>query len=102
GRERLPSTSPASFARPAGEERAFVLDMATTVVARGRVVLYAKQGLPIPEGWAVDAEGRPTTDATAALSGLLAPVGGYKGYGLSLAIDLLSGILTGANYGRHF
>jgi LDH2 family malate/lactate/ureidoglycolate dehydrogenase len=102
GREKRLSTSPISFAVPAGEERAFVLDMATTVVARGRVVLYEKQGLPIPEGWAVDEEGRPTTDAAAALRGLLAPVGGYKGYGLSLAVDLLSGVLTGANFGGHF
>jgi LDH2 family malate/lactate/ureidoglycolate dehydrogenase len=102
GRDKLLSTSPISFAVPAGEERPFVVDLATTVVARGRIVLYAKQGLPIPEGWAVDAEGRPTTDADAALQGLLAPMGGYKGYGLSLAVDLLSGVLTGANYGGHF
>jgi len=53
------STSPLSIAVPAGEELPFVLDMATTVVARGRIVLHAKQGLPIPEGWAVDEEGRP-------------------------------------------
>jgi LDH2 family malate/lactate/ureidoglycolate dehydrogenase len=102
GRDKLLSTSPISFAVPAGEERPFVVDLATTVVARGRIVLYAKQGLPIPEGWAVDAEGRPTTSAEAALSGLLAPMGGYKGYGLSLAVDLLAGVLTGANYGGHF
>jgi LDH2 family malate/lactate/ureidoglycolate dehydrogenase len=102
GRERILSTSPISYAVPAGEERAFVLDLATSVVARGRIVLYAKQNLPIPEGWAVDEEGRPTTDASAALRGLLAPMGGYKGYGLSLAVDLLSGVLTGANFGKHF
>jgi LDH2 family malate/lactate/ureidoglycolate dehydrogenase len=102
GREALLSTSPISFAVPAGDEAPFVLDMATTVVARGRVVLHAKQNLPIPEGWAVDAEGRPTTDAAAALSGLLAPMGGYKGYGLSLAVDLLAGVMTGSNFGGHF
>lgn len=79
-----------------------VLDLATTVVARGRILLYAKQNKPLEPGWAFDENGRPTTDAPAALKGLLAPIGGYKGYGIALAIDLLCGVLTGSSYGAHF
>lgn len=102
GRKPMLSTNPISFALPAGEEPPVVLDMATTVVARGRIVLYAKQNKPLEPGWAFDEMGRPTTDPHAALKGLLAPIGGYKGYGLSLVIDLLSGVMTGANFGAHF
>ena len=79
-----------------------VLDLATTVVARGRIMLYAKQNKPLEPGWAYDEQGRPTTDAQAALKGLLAPIGGYKGYGIALAIDMLCGVLTGSSFGAHF
>jgi LDH2 family malate/lactate/ureidoglycolate dehydrogenase len=102
GRKPMLSTNPISFALPAGEERPMVLDLATTTVARGRIVLYAKQNRPLEPGWAFDDRGVPTTDAQTALKGLLAPIGGYKGYGLSLVIDLLCGVMTGANYGAHF
>lgn len=102
GRKPMLSTNPISFALPAGEERPVVLDLATTTVARGRIVLYAKQNLPLEPGWAFDDRGVPTTDPHKALKGLLAPIGGYKGYGLSLVIDLLCGVMTGANYGAHF
>jgi LDH2 family malate/lactate/ureidoglycolate dehydrogenase len=78
------------------------LDMATTVVARGRINLYAKQNKPLEPGWAIDESGVPTTDPHAALKGLLAPIGGYKGYGIMLAVDFLCGVLTGSNYGTHF
>lgn len=102
GRTPLLGTNPISWAIPAGEERPVVLDLATTVVARGRIMLYAKQNKPLEPGWAFDERGLPTTDPHAALKGLLAPIGGYKGYGLALVIDLLSGVLTGSNYGGHF
>lgn len=95
-------TNPLSYALPAGEEKPVVLDMATTVVARGRVLLYAKQGIPLEPGWALDERGVPTLDPKVALKGLLAPIGGYKGYGLALIVDLLCGVMTGANYGTHF
>lgn len=95
-------TNPFAIAVPAGKMRPVVLDIATTVVARGRIVLFAKQGLPLEPGWAFDDRGRPTVDAQAAMKGLLAPIGGHKGYGIALAIDLLCGVLTGANYGAHF
>ncbi len=95
-------TNPFAVAIPAGRELPVVLDLATTVVARGRINLYAKQDKPLDPGWAFDERGVPTTDPHAALKGLLAPIGGYKGYGIALAIDFLCGILTGSNYGAHF
>jgi LDH2 family malate/lactate/ureidoglycolate dehydrogenase len=102
GRTAMLGTNPFAIAIPAGQEQPMVLDLATTVVARGRVLLYAKQNKPLEPGWAFDAQGRPTTDAQAALKGLLAPIGGYKGYGIALAIDMLCGVMTGSSYGAHF
>jgi LDH2 family malate/lactate/ureidoglycolate dehydrogenase len=72
--------------------------MAVSTVARGKIRLAALKGEKIPEGWAFDEEGNPTTDAAAALRGSLAPIGGPKGYGLALALDLLCGLITGSNY----
>jgi LDH2 family malate/lactate/ureidoglycolate dehydrogenase len=102
GRTPMLGTNPFAVAIPAGRERPMVLDMATTVVARGRIILHAKQGMPLAPGWAYDAEGRPTTDPQQALRGLLAPLGGTKGYGIALAIDMLCGVMTGAGFGTHF
>ena len=102
GRTPMLGTNPFAIAIPAGDERPVVLDLATTVVARGRILLYAKQNKPLEPGWAFDERGRPTVDPQAALKGMLAPIGGYKGYGISLAVDLLCGVLTGSNYGAHF
>jgi LDH2 family malate/lactate/ureidoglycolate dehydrogenase len=102
GRTAMFGTNPFAVAIPAGRELPVVLDLATTVVARGRINLYAKQAKPLEPGWAFDERGVPTTDPDAALKGLLAPIGGYKGYGIALAIDFLCGILTGSNHGAHF
>ncbi len=102
GRTALFGTNPFAVAIPADRELPVVLDLATTVVARGRINLYAKQDRPLEPGWAFDDRGVPTTDPHAALRGLLAPIGGYKGYGIALAIDFICGILTGSNYGAHF
>ena len=102
GRTAMFGTNPLAVAIPAGRELPVVLDLATTVVARGRINLYAKQDKPLEPGWAFDERGIPTTDPHVALKGLLAPIGGYKGYGIALAIDFLCGILTGSNYGAHF
>jgi len=102
GRAPMLGTNPFAIAIPAGQEQPMVLDLATTVVARGRIMLYAKQNKPLEPGWAYDEKGLPTVDPHAALKGLLAPIGGYKGYGISLAVDFLSGVLTGSNYGTHF
>ena len=102
GCQAMFGTNPFAIAIPGGQERAVVLDLATTVVARGRIVLHAKQDKPLEYGWAFDHRGVPTTDPHTAMKGLLAPIGGYKGYGIMLAVDLLCGVLTGSNYGTHF
>ena len=102
GRTAMFGTNPFAVAVPAGRELPVVLDLATTVVARGRIILHAKEDKPLEPGWAFDERGNPTTDPHAALRGLLAPIGGYKGYGIMLAVDLLCGVLTGSNYGAHF
>jgi LDH2 family malate/lactate/ureidoglycolate dehydrogenase len=73
--------------------------MGTSVASRGKILLAEKFSQPIPDGWATDKDGRPTTDARAALDGLLLPFGGYKGYALSVMITLLGGALTGAGIG---
>ncbi|NLE75484.1 MAG: Ldh family oxidoreductase [Chloroflexi bacterium] len=99
-------TNPLTVAVPAGEERPFVLDMATSVVSHGKIATRHEQGLPLPLGWGLDGKGRPTTDGHQVLNGgSILPLGGleetsgYKGYGLSMLVDLLCGPLTGSLFG---
>lgn len=92
-------TNPYAYGVPAGERRPIILDMATSIVARGKIILAAERGDQIPEGWAVDKQGNPTTDAREALEGSVLPFGGPKGYALSLMIDIMAGALTGAGFG---
>lgn len=94
-------TNPLAVAVPTMHEPPYILDMATSVVARGKIIVAAQKGEPIPEGWAVDKAGRPTTDANAALEGAVLPLGGAKGYGISMFIDIFSGIMTGAGFGKY-
>jgi LDH2 family malate/lactate/ureidoglycolate dehydrogenase len=94
-------TNPLAIGVPAGEELPFLLDMATSVVARGKIIVAAQKGEPIPLGWAIDKAGNPTTDALQALEGSVLPLGGPKGYAISMFIDILSGVLTGAGFGRY-
>lgn len=93
-------TNPISYGFPNGEEPVIV-DMSSSTVARGNIILAAKEGRSIPEGWAIDKEGKPTTDAKAALQGSVLPVGGAKGYALALAVEIMSGIISGSAYGTH-
>ncbi|MBI3142310.1 MAG: Ldh family oxidoreductase [Bacteroidetes bacterium] len=106
GKERLLGTNPICLGIPAGQYPPFVLDMATTVVANGKLEVAARKGVNIPLGYAQDAEGNPSTDPTILTQGgSMVPLGGslahssYKGYGLGAAVDILSGVLSGANYG---
>ncbi len=101
GKKGFLGTNPLAIAVPAGEERPFIFDMATSVVARGAVILAAKRGDPIPITWSLDAEGVPTTDSKAALGGAVLPLGGHKGFGLAMAIDIMAGILGGGPFGPH-
>ena len=109
GRVPKLSTNPISFAAPAGRHAPFVLDMATTTVAVGKVRIASRWGKPIPAGWALDDQGDPTTDPDVAMKHrLLSPLGGsrelggHKGYGLGMMVDILSGVLPGAVYGDLF
>ena len=95
-RSRLLGTNPLAVAVPAGAEPPLVLDMATSVVPHSRIQAAAAKGERIPVGWALDAEGRPTESPQDALRGALLTFGGAKGSGLSLMIDVLAGLLTGA------
>jgi L-2-hydroxycarboxylate dehydrogenase (NAD+) len=100
GLEMLLSTNPIAVAVPAGAEPPVVLDMATTVAAYGMVKAKAQRGETMPLGWMIDRLGQPLTDPKRAEEGFLLPIGGYKGYGLSLIVGLLAGILNGAAMGR--
>jgi len=112
GKDAILGTNPISVAAPAGDERPFVLDMATSVVPRGKLEVYHRAEKPLPLGWATDETGHPTTDAGRVLQNLLARAGGgilplggageefsgHKGYGLALLVDILCGVLPGAGY----
>src|SRR5687767_10532712 len=109
GRAPKLSTNPLSFAAPAGRHAPFVLDMATTTVAIGKLSVASRWKKPIPAGWALDDSGEPTTDPFVALKHrLLTPLGGtrdlgsHKGYGLGVMVDILSGVLGGGLYGDLF
>ncbi|MBZ2174128.1 Ldh family oxidoreductase [Schnuerera sp. xch1] len=92
-------TNPVTIAIPAGKHYPLVLDMATSVVAFGKIRKAAEEGKKIPLGWAVDKDGKPTEDPNEALNGSLLPIGGYKGYGLAMVIDILSAVLSQSAYG---
>jgi LDH2 family malate/lactate/ureidoglycolate dehydrogenase len=93
--------SPVGFGVPNPGGRPVLLDMAISVVARAKIRNALKRGESIPSTWATDQHGKPTTDPKAALDGFLLPIGGHKGYGLALIVDLLAGMLSGAAYLTH-
>lgn len=101
GTEPFFGTNPIAIAVPNGSAEPVVLDMASSVVARGKIRRAERMKEPIPAGWALDEAGAQTTDPAAAMKGTLLPIGGPKGYGLALMIDLLSGLLSGSQYGPH-
>ena len=92
-------TNPISVAIPCSP-RPIVLDMATSTVARGKIILAARKGLKIPLGWGLTKTGKPTQDPNEALQGTLAPLGGAKGSALAMVVDVLSGVLSGGLFGR--
>lgn len=96
-RAPLFGTNPIAFACPAGGDAPFVADLSVSQVARGKIMNARKRGEPIPEDWALDAEGRPTTDPEAALSGSMRPLGGAKGTVLAMIVEILAAGVTGAN-----
>ncbi|WJR68588.1 Ldh family oxidoreductase [Neorhizobium sp. CSC1952] len=98
GRKRLFGTNPIAFATPVAGEDPIVIDLALSTVAAGKIMAARQKGESIPEGWAFDAEGRPTTDPNEALKGVMAPSGGAKGAALALMVEILAAGLTGGNF----
>lgn len=99
GRRPLFGTNPIAAVFPRRDADPLVIDLSLSQVARGKIMVAAQRGETIPEGWAFDAEGRPTTDPQAGLAGSMAPAGGVKGAMLALTVELLCCALTGAAFG---
>lgn len=99
GRHPIFGTNPIAAVFPRGASPPLVIDLSLSEVARGKLMVAARDGKPIPEGWALDREGRPTTDPKAGLEGSMLPMGGAKGAMLALVVELLVTALTGAAIG---
>jgi LDH2 family malate/lactate/ureidoglycolate dehydrogenase len=99
GIDKMLGINPLGIAIPAAVEPPIVFDAALSASSHGKIRIYDQKGFPIPEGWAFDAAGHPTTDAKAAVDGLLQPIGGYKGTGLAIIMGILSTCLAGASFG---
>lgn len=95
GNKPLFGTNPFAFGWPRPNQSPYVFDFATSVAARGEIELHRRAGKKLPEGWAIDAEGNPTTDPEAALAGAMLPFGGHKGSAISTMIELLAGVMIG-------
>lgn len=100
GASRLFGTNPIAFAAPLADREPLVIDLSLSKVARGKIVAARERGEPIPDGWAVDAEGQPTTDARRAVEGAMLPFGDAKGSALALMVELLAAGVTGGRYAR--
>ncbi|MBR5118160.1 MAG: Ldh family oxidoreductase [Muribaculaceae bacterium] len=99
GNKTIFGTNPLCYAYPGDETHdPILLDMATTIAARGKIRMAAKNGEKIPLDWAIGPDGQPTDDPNVALKGSLLPIGGYKGYGLSMFVDIFAGMLTGSHF----
>jgi LDH2 family malate/lactate/ureidoglycolate dehydrogenase len=98
GMKKIIGTNPWSVAAPAGSHPPFVVDMAQTGVARGKIYLARQKRQPIPLGWAISASGAPTTDPQEAIDGIILPMAEHKGYAIAAMVDVLSGVLTGSGF----
>jgi LDH2 family malate/lactate/ureidoglycolate dehydrogenase len=98
GLQKKIGTNPWSIAVPAGQHAPMVMDIANSGVARGKIYLANNRHEPIPENWAVDAQGNPTTDPKEALKGFILPMAGHKGYAIGVMVDVMSGVLSGSGF----
>ncbi len=96
GAEPVLGNGPFAWGVPRRQGFPIVVDMAASTAARGKIRVLAAEGKPIPDGWAVDADGRPTTDAVAAMEGVILPMAGHKGYGIAVAMEVISSVLSGS------
>ncbi|SDF36874.1 Ldh family oxidoreductase [Sporomusa acidovorans] len=99
GMKKIIGTNPWSIAAPAGKHAPMVLDIANTAVARGKIYLARNKHEKIPLGWALTADGEPTTDPQAAIDGIIAPMAGHKGYAIGVMMDVLAGAMSGSKWG---
>lgn len=99
GKEAVFGTNPIAFAAPRRDAEPLLIDLSLSKVARGKVMVAAENGEPIPTGWALDSDGNDTTDAKAALAGTMLPMGDSKGAALVLMVEILAAALSGANFG---
>ncbi len=98
GKDKLIGTNPLSIAVPMRNREPLILDMASSMVAKSKFKEYKEQGKLLPDGWATDSEGLPTNDPDKAMGGLVLPMAGFKGYGIAVMLDVLSGVLSGSAY----
>jgi LDH2 family malate/lactate/ureidoglycolate dehydrogenase len=99
GRDKILGINPVAVAIPSATEPPIVFDAAFSASSHGKIRVYHQKGLAIPEGWAYDSDGNPTTDSGRALAGLLQPIGAFKGTGLAIVMGVLSSLLSGAAFG---
>ena len=101
GKSKLMGVSPLACGAPAGNSKPFILDMAPSIAARGKIYKAKRRGEKIPSNWALDADGQPTEDPARALEGVMLPMGGPKGSALSIMMDVFSGVLSGSAFAGH-
>ncbi len=101
GSRPITGNNPVAVAVPTFGEFPFVLDISMSTVAGGKMLVAARNGETIPLGWATDKDGRPTIDPMAGFEGFLLPMGGHKGFGLALLVDILCGVITGGSFQHH-
>lgn len=100
GMKKIIGTNPWSYGSPAGKYAPMILDIANTAVARGKIYLAKNRQEKIPQGWALNSTGEPTIDPEEAISGIILPMAGHKGYAISTMMDVLSGVLSGSSWGE--
>lgn len=101
GKEKMLGTNPFAVVIPVSDSDPIIIDMATSVVAKSKFKQYKEAGKKLPDGWALDKNGIPTTDPDEAMQGLVLPMAGFKGYAISMLIDILAGALSGAAFLNH-
>ncbi|WP_300629394.1 Ldh family oxidoreductase [uncultured Thomasclavelia sp.] len=98
GKEKMLGTNPFAIVIPVPQEEPIIIDMATSIVAKSKFKQYKEIGQELPDGWALDKDGNPTNDPDEGIQGMVLPMAGFKGYAISMLIDIMSGVLSGAAY----